>query len=100
MFNHLLGELRQSRSAAVGDPDAMLQFCDQMIRATAAIAGMLSEHMTRGSGWRFLDFGRRLERAIAITRRVPAAPTVLGNSNDRDRESGVEGHRGAVRGEY
>lgn len=82
MFNHLLGELRQSRSAAVGDPDAMLQFCDQMIRATAAIAGMLSEHMTRGSGWRFLDFGRRLERAIAITRSVSAATTVLGNSND------------------
>ena len=82
MFNHLLGELRQSRVAATGDADAMLQFCDQMIRATAAIAGMLSEHMTRGSGWRFLDFGRRLERAIAITRSVSAATTMLGNSND------------------
>lgn len=82
MFNHLLGELRQNRAAAVGDADAMLQFCDQMIRATAAIAGMLSEHMTRGSGWRFLDFGRRLERAIAITRSVSAATTVLGNNND------------------
>lgn len=82
MFNHLLGELRQSRAAAVGDADAMLQFCDQMIRATAAIAGMLSEHMTRGSGWRFLDFGRRLERAIFITRSVSAATTVLGQSSD------------------
>lgn len=82
MFNHLLGELRQNRAAAVGDSDAMLQFCDQMIRATAAIAGMLSEHMTRGSGWRFLDFGRRLERAIAITRSVSAATTMLGNNND------------------
>lgn len=82
MFNHLLGELRQSRAAATGDADAMLQFCDQMIRATSAIAGMLSEHMTRGSGWRFLDFGRRLERGVFITRSVSAATTVLGNSND------------------
>jgi uncharacterized circularly permuted ATP-grasp superfamily protein/uncharacterized alpha-E superfamily protein len=82
MFNHLLGELRQSRPGATGDADAMLEFCDQMIRATAAIAGMLAEHMTRGSGWRFIDFGRRLERAIFITRSVSAATTVLGASSE------------------
>ncbi|MBX3453808.1 circularly permuted type 2 ATP-grasp protein [Ferrovibrio sp.] len=77
LLNHLLGELRLSRTSAEGDPDAMLEFCDQMIRTTAAIAGMLAEHMTRGSGWRFLDFGRRLERAIYISRSVSAATTVL-----------------------
>jgi uncharacterized circularly permuted ATP-grasp superfamily protein/uncharacterized alpha-E superfamily protein len=82
MFNHLLGELRQSRPSATGDADAMLEFCDQMIRATAAIAGMLAEHMTRGSGWRFIDFGRRLERAVFITRSVSAATTVLGANSD------------------
>lgn len=82
MFNHLLGELRFSRPAAAGDADGMLEFCDQMIRATAAISGMLSEHMTRGSGWRFLDFGRRLERGVFITRTVSAATTMLGASND------------------
>lgn len=82
MFNHLLGELRQRRPGATGDADAMLEFCDQMIRATAAIAGMLAEHMTRGSGWRFIDFGRRLERAVFITRSVSAATTVLGANSD------------------
>lgn len=82
MFNHLLGELRQRRPSATGDADAMLEFCDQMIRATAAIAGMLAEHMTRGSGWRFIDFGRRLERAVFITRSVSAATTVLGANSD------------------
>lgn len=82
MFNHLLGELRLSRPAAVGDADGMLEFCDQMIRATAAIAGMLAEHMTRGSGWRFLDFGRRLERGIFIARTVSAATTMLGTSTE------------------
>lgn len=82
MLNHLLGELRISQPAAAGDADAMLEFCDQMIRATAAIAGMLAEHMTRGSGWRFIDFGRRLERAIFIARSVSAATTVLGQNSD------------------
>jgi uncharacterized alpha-E superfamily protein len=29
---------------------------------------MASENMTRGSGWRFLDMGRRVERAIYVAR--------------------------------
>lgn len=82
MLNHLLGELRLSRPSAAGDADAMLEFCDQMIRATSAIAGMLAEHMTRGSGWRFLDFGRRLERGVFIARSVSAATTVLGRNSE------------------
>jgi uncharacterized circularly permuted ATP-grasp superfamily protein/uncharacterized alpha-E superfamily protein len=82
MLNHLLSELRLSRPGAGGDPDAMLEFCDQIIRATAAIAGMLAEHMTRGSGWRFLDFGRRLERGVYIARTVSAASMVLGSSQE------------------
>ncbi len=82
MLNHLLGELRLSRPGAGRDPDAMLEFCDQIIRATSAIAGMLAEHMTRGSGWRFLDFGRRLERAIYIARTVSAASMVLGSNQE------------------
>jgi uncharacterized circularly permuted ATP-grasp superfamily protein/uncharacterized alpha-E superfamily protein len=32
----------------------------------AAFSGMEMENMTRGLGWRFLDFGRRLERATHI----------------------------------
>src|SRR3546814_18240301 len=63
----------------------MLEFCDQMIRATAAIAGMLGEHMTRGSGWRFLDTGRRLERGIFIARTVSAATTAMGSNPDSAR---------------
>lgn len=33
-----------------------------------ALAGLASEQMTRSAGWRFLDLGRRIERAIAICR--------------------------------
>ena len=32
----------------------------------AAFSGMEMENMTRGRGWRFLDFGRRLERGVSV----------------------------------
>jgi len=33
----------------------------------SAFSGMVMEGMTRGDGWRFLDIGRRLERALQMT---------------------------------
>lgn len=82
MLNHLLGELKQARSLASRDADSMIDYCDQMIRAAAAIGGMLAENMTRGTGWRFLDLGRRLERGIYICRTLSAACTVLEQNRD------------------
>lgn len=40
-----------------------LEMLDDAIRALAAFSGMEMENMTRNHGWRFLDMGRRLERA-------------------------------------
>jgi uncharacterized alpha-E superfamily protein len=37
---------------------------DQTVLSLAAFSGLAVENMTRGHGWRFLDMGRRLERAI------------------------------------
>lgn len=37
-----------------------------------ALAGLAGEQMTRGVGWRFLDLGRRIERAISICRLLRA----------------------------
>ncbi len=36
---------------------------DAAVRALGAFSGMEMENMTRNHGWRFLDMGRRLERA-------------------------------------
>ena len=36
---------------------------DQVISTLSAFGGMVMESMTRGDGWRFLDIGRRIERA-------------------------------------
>ena len=38
----------------------------RLIADLAALSGMELENMTRGYEWRFLDFGRRLERAMSL----------------------------------
>ena len=42
----------------------VLMHLNQIITDLAAFSGMEMENMTRGHGWRFLDIGRRLERAL------------------------------------
>ena len=37
---------------------------DQAVSTLSAFSGLVMESMTRGDGWRFLDIGRRLERAL------------------------------------
>jgi uncharacterized circularly permuted ATP-grasp superfamily protein/uncharacterized alpha-E superfamily protein len=49
-------------SATVQLSDA-LSMLNQMIVDLSAFSGLGMESMTRGPGWRFLDMGRRLERA-------------------------------------
>ncbi|MBF0201538.1 MAG: circularly permuted type 2 ATP-grasp protein, partial [Desulfamplus sp.] len=39
------------------------ELVNEMILVISAFAGLALESMTRGMGWRFLDMGRRLERA-------------------------------------
>jgi len=53
---------------------------DSVVIMLAAFAGLLAEHPTRGHGWRFLDMGRRLERAlqmIELLRVGTQAPPIL-----------------------
>jgi uncharacterized circularly permuted ATP-grasp superfamily protein/uncharacterized alpha-E superfamily protein len=39
---------------------------DQAIGTLSAFSGLVMEGMTRGDGWRFLDIGRRIERALQM----------------------------------
>lgn len=41
---------------------------DTLITALTAFTGLTLENMTRGRSWRFLDIGRRIERALQISR--------------------------------
>lgn len=54
---------RRHGSSTVGD---VLSVLDNLLLHLSALAGMSKENTTRGSGWRFLDLGRRLERAQFI----------------------------------
>ena len=73
----------------------LLTTTNRMIITLAAFGGLASESMTRGQGWRFLDMGRRIERAqqtIALIRAVgtlsiadaPVAPTEKPAQNAAD----------------
>jgi uncharacterized alpha-E superfamily protein len=46
------------------DPaSGILELLDNLVVTLAAFAGLASDSMTRGQAWRFLDIGRRVERA-------------------------------------
>jgi uncharacterized circularly permuted ATP-grasp superfamily protein/uncharacterized alpha-E superfamily protein len=65
----ILNQLRQDfrlRHGRIQLDDALLHL-NRMITDLAAFSGMEMENMTRGHGWRFLDIGRRLERAANMT---------------------------------
>lgn len=51
----------------------VLALLNTLIVDLAAFAGMEMENMTRGHGWRFLDIGRRLERATNVITLVQGA---------------------------
>ena len=45
---------------------------DTLVTALTAFTGLTLENLTRGSSWRFLDIGRRVERTMQITRLLQA----------------------------
>lgn len=55
-----LDDFIEARSEA-GDP---LEQLDHTLFTLSGFSGMALESMTRGLGWRFMDMGRRLERAM------------------------------------
>jgi len=56
-------------------PDRLLESLDGTIASLAAFGGLVAENMTRGAGWRFLDLGRRIERAIGTCQAIRGVMT-------------------------
>ncbi|MEE4242568.1 MAG: circularly permuted type 2 ATP-grasp protein [Desulfopila sp.] len=50
-----------------------LEFLDEILFALSAFSGLASESMTRSMGWRFMDIGRRVERAMQQTNIISTA---------------------------
>jgi uncharacterized circularly permuted ATP-grasp superfamily protein/uncharacterized alpha-E superfamily protein len=59
----LLNEVRGGLLSAGGNFDPLLAALDDIVRFVSTLSGLASENMTRGTGWLFLDLGRRIERA-------------------------------------
>ena len=54
-----------------GPPESvMLERTDAALRIISAFSGLAQENMSQRAGWRFLELGRRIERAIATCRFV------------------------------
>ena len=56
---------------------------EQLLFRLAAFTGLTTECMSRGYGWRFLDMGRRLERAVftgGLLRAICVSPGESGNA--------------------
>jgi uncharacterized alpha-E superfamily protein len=80
VVNDLLKDARLRLEGRPGDVDWLFEGVDHVIGVCAAFHGMASENMTRGSGWRFLDLGRRIERAIYATGMVRDVLAAAGGS--------------------
>ncbi len=72
-FTAALRQAREETEAAGRSIDALSHALATVQRHAATVAGMAAENMVRGGGWLFLDLGRRIERAQAITAEVAAA---------------------------
>ncbi len=62
-FNRLEGIVHVD--PGVPSASELLRTLDTLVLHLAAFAGMQAENMTRGQGWRFLEVGRRIERALS-----------------------------------
>ena len=62
----------QTKSPRLRVPEA-LETLSNLVLGLAAFSGMEMENMTRGHSWRFLDLGRRLERAQKLVALIKAA---------------------------
>ena len=72
-FTSTLRGARDETQTAGRNLDALAHALASVQRFSAAVAGMAAENMVRGGGWMFLDLGRRIERALAVTTEVGIA---------------------------
>jgi uncharacterized circularly permuted ATP-grasp superfamily protein/uncharacterized alpha-E superfamily protein len=71
-------------------PGDMLALLNQVLMNLSAFSGLAMESMTRTQGWRFLDMGRRLERAVYTCALLRSTLVVPGSNESAVIESVLE----------
>jgi uncharacterized alpha-E superfamily protein len=56
---------------------------DPLVTALAALSGLMHESMIRGVGWRFMELGKRIERALQIIDTVRCLATPVTDEADQ-----------------
>jgi uncharacterized circularly permuted ATP-grasp superfamily protein/uncharacterized alpha-E superfamily protein len=64
VVNAIDEQLQELMSTPADLLEQALDELDPLITALVAFSGLTKENMTRDEGWRFLEFGRRLERSV------------------------------------
>jgi uncharacterized alpha-E superfamily protein len=61
-------EMSERLAYEVEDDEGIISAAELTLQELASFAGLAQENMNRAAGWRFLEMGRRAERAINTTR--------------------------------
>jgi uncharacterized alpha-E superfamily protein len=64
----VITEMVERLGEEVEDDDGVLSAAELTLQELASFAGLAQENMNRAAGWRFLEMGRRAERAINTVR--------------------------------
>ena len=64
----VITEMAERLAQEVEDDDGVASAAELTLQELASFAGLAQENMNRAAGWRFLEMGRRAERAINTTR--------------------------------
>jgi uncharacterized circularly permuted ATP-grasp superfamily protein/uncharacterized alpha-E superfamily protein len=64
----VITEMAERLALQVEDDDAVISAAELTLQELASFAGLAQENMNRAAGWRFLEMGRRIERAINTAR--------------------------------
>ncbi len=69
-FTQALRTARAEAAAARRSLDELAHALVAVMRFSTSVAGVAAENMVRGGGWIFLELGRRVERAHAVTAEI------------------------------
>jgi uncharacterized circularly permuted ATP-grasp superfamily protein/uncharacterized alpha-E superfamily protein len=91
-------EMREAVTWAgvVATTGAFSSLLDRLVALLAALSGLVGDSMSRGHGWRFLDMGRRIERAVSLTLTIDATLTTAQTSEPLVLESLLEAADSAI----
>jgi uncharacterized circularly permuted ATP-grasp superfamily protein/uncharacterized alpha-E superfamily protein len=64
----VITEMVERLGVAAEDDDGVVSAAELSLQELASFAGLAQENMNRAAGWRFLEMGRRAERAINTAR--------------------------------